>query len=353
MKKALILGFNDRSDFNISQSESLKHCGFEIETKISNKLDIIKYDLYLLNWYENIYGNNIAGIYEFIKKIFIFTILIFLRKKIIFYVHNINPHKKNEIAPNYILSNVLFCVLFFISYRVVILSMNTKDSFKYIKRRLFYIFSYKIFYIPHPNMEYLRKSEVFYNIINNNELRLLYFGQISKYKGVDVLIDAINELKEYPIKLLIAGECSKKIQYEMEKRIKNSNIEISNRYYKNEEVYDLFKQFDLCVFPLDIHSSLNSSSVILSFSMSKTVICPKIATLKDYPENLYITYSYKNQKEHKCILKQKIVHAFKMKKKNKNYFFDLGEKCYIMVREKNSQDVINKAYFTMLEGIVI
>ena len=42
--------------------------------------------------------------------------------------------------------------------------------------------------------------------LNENEKIVLFFGFIRKYKGLDILLDAMNQLKTSAIKLLIAGE---------------------------------------------------------------------------------------------------------------------------------------------------
>jgi glycosyltransferase involved in cell wall biosynthesis len=42
--------------------------------------------------------------------------------------------------------------------------------------------------------------------IGNDEKILLFFGFIRKYKGLDILLDAMQQLKDKPYKLLIAGE---------------------------------------------------------------------------------------------------------------------------------------------------
>jgi len=42
--------------------------------------------------------------------------------------------------------------------------------------------------------------------LNENDKIILFFGFIRKYKGLDILLDAMNHLRNSPIKLLIAGE---------------------------------------------------------------------------------------------------------------------------------------------------
>ena len=62
--------------------------------------------------------------------------------------------------------------------------------------------------------------------------------------------------------------------------------------------------------PLDIKSSLNSGSSVLAFTMGKTVIIPKIGTVRDFPRELMFSYEYENESEHLNALVDKINEAF-------------------------------------------
>jgi glycosyltransferase involved in cell wall biosynthesis len=66
-------------------------------------------------------------------------------------------------------------------------------------------------FVPHPLYdnfgEKIIKEEARRHLgINNEEKILLFFGFIRKYKGLDILFDAMKELKDKPYKLLVAGE---------------------------------------------------------------------------------------------------------------------------------------------------
>ncbi|MES2850086.1 MAG: glycosyltransferase [Bacteroidota bacterium] len=66
-------------------------------------------------------------------------------------------------------------------------------------------------FVPHPLYdnfgEKISKEEARRHLgINNDEKILLFFGFIRKYKGLDILFDAMKELKGKSYKLLVAGE---------------------------------------------------------------------------------------------------------------------------------------------------
>lgn len=66
-------------------------------------------------------------------------------------------------------------------------------------------------FVPHPLYdnfgEKISKAEARKHLgIDNNGRILLFFGFIRKYKGLDILFDAMKELKGKPCKLLVAGE---------------------------------------------------------------------------------------------------------------------------------------------------
>jgi glycosyltransferase involved in cell wall biosynthesis len=66
-------------------------------------------------------------------------------------------------------------------------------------------------FVPHPLYdnfgEKISKQEARAKLgIDSNEKILLFFGFIRKYKGLDILLDAMKLLKDKPFRLLVAGE---------------------------------------------------------------------------------------------------------------------------------------------------
>jgi len=244
MKRVYIFGYSNKSEFTKSQRIALENAGYTMVQKIFNA------DLYLFNWYENVYKDK-KQYTNFLKKIIFLLIIKILNRKVFFYIHNIKPHIKDNLLPNYILSNFLFNLLFIIANKIIIISKKSKYFFD-SRKILFLLFNYKIVYIPHPNMIHLRycqTSKIFEN--SGSSLKMLYFGPILKYKNVELLIDIINSFENLPIKLDIVGVCNNEYYMELIGRIRNKNIHIINKYYQDEELFSLFKQYDICVYPFD------------------------------------------------------------------------------------------------------
>jgi glycosyltransferase involved in cell wall biosynthesis len=83
--------------------------------------------------------------------------------------------------------------------------------------------------------------------------KILFFGLIRKYKGLDVLLRAMPKvLSEVDCQLLVAGEFYDSIE-KYDRIIRECGIQrrvsIENRYIKNEEVSGLFADADVLVMP--------------------------------------------------------------------------------------------------------
>ena len=92
--------------------------------------------------------------------------------------------------------------------------------------------------------------------------RLLFFGKVRRYKGLDVLLAAMPKvLARIDCELLVVGEFYEDVEtyqrligkYGIERR-----VQIVNRYVTNEEVADYFAQVDVLVLP---YTSASQSAV--------------------------------------------------------------------------------------------
>jgi glycosyltransferase involved in cell wall biosynthesis len=81
----------------------------------------------------------------------------------------------------------------------------------------------------------------------NNEVNLLFFGRISTYKGVDILVEAFNKVKQKysNIKLIIAG----KGDLSFLNNINLDKVEIRNYFIEQDEMSFLFTNADLLICP--------------------------------------------------------------------------------------------------------
>lgn len=95
--------------------------------------------------------------------------------------------------------------------------------------------------------------------VQKNEFIIITGGRIDKRKNIHILIDAINDLKSYNIKLIIFGKIDEELKPVIEKYFNNPNILILGWKHTNE-INNLFFASDLAIFP-GTHSVLWEQAV--------------------------------------------------------------------------------------------
>jgi glycosyltransferase involved in cell wall biosynthesis len=114
---------------------------------------------------------------------------------------------------------------------------------------------------------------------------LLFFGYVRKYKGLDLLIDAIPDIiKEIPeIRLLIVGEFYDDPSTYF-KRIKelgvSDYVKLVNKFIPNEEVGKYYQASDLNVLPY--RSATQSGILNVSYGFLKPVLVTNIEGLSEF-----------------------------------------------------------------------
>lgn len=113
--------------------------------------------------------------------------------------------------------------------------------------------------------------------------RILFFGKVRKYKGLDVLLEAMPKaLSAVSCELVIAGEFYDSFD-KYRSRIRELGIEenarIINRYIPNEEVAQFFEQADVLVLP---YISASQSGVArIAFSNALPIIASDAGGLSE------------------------------------------------------------------------
>jgi len=103
---------------------------------------------------------------------------------------------------------------------------------------------------------------------------LLFFGFIRKYKGLDLLIEAFEQLDD-SYQLVIAGECYGSFdEYQMliDKSRLKKNIHVFNTYIGDDEVPLFFSAADVCILPYKSATQSGITSIAFHFDL------PLIAT---------------------------------------------------------------------------
>lgn len=110
---------------------------------------------------------------------------------------------------------------------------------------------------------------------------LLFFGFIRKYKGLDILIEALNDLPE-DIHLIIAGESYDKMDFYtdlIQKLGLNERVHLFNDYIPDEDVKIYFSASDACVLPY--RSATQSGITAIAHHFCVPVIVSDVGGLKE------------------------------------------------------------------------
>ncbi len=123
---------------------------------------------------------------------------------------------------------------------------------------------------------------------DENSKLLLFFGYVRKYKGLDLLIDALAELlkKDSTYKLLAAGEFYDDEKYYRDKveslNLVNS-VKLLNEFIPNEEVAKYFQPSDLVVLPY--RSATQSGILNLAYGFFKPVLVTNVGGLAEFVDD--------------------------------------------------------------------
>lgn len=115
------------------------------------------------------------------------------------------------------------------------------------------------------------------NLQDNTHIKILFLGRIRPYKGVEVLLRAVEGLSKshYKLQLIVAGEG--KIYFDCQS-VRDSLLLI-NRYIDNSEVSALFNASDFVVLPY--RSATQSGILSLSCFFSKPVIATAVGGIPE------------------------------------------------------------------------
>ena len=154
--------------------------------------------------------------------------------------------------------------------------------------------------------EYLRKEVISYFKVSGERVRLLrsgpldilktfspkyivegdyilFFGRISKYKGVDTLLKAYSNIKTPNMKLVIAGKGN--FWFDISSYLDNENIIFINRYIKSEELVGLIRKSKFIITPYT--DATHSAVIMSSFVFNKPVVSTELDGITEVIKNNY------------------------------------------------------------------
>jgi glycosyltransferase involved in cell wall biosynthesis len=189
-------------------------------------------------------------------------------KKIVYIQHNPGEFESGVSAIQNIILEKLEKILINSSDRIFTLSSAVKEEIaKAFKLPLNKIHGFS-FGAHHAVCSGWRHSGFY----KEGVLRLLFFGRILKYKGVDVLTEAYRLMKDenLPIRLTIAGEGT--IDGRLIERIKELGIRLLNYWISDDALCRLLSDTDIIVLPYKKASQSGPASIAVALGI------PAIAT---------------------------------------------------------------------------
>jgi len=233
----------------------LKDKGLRNFQKVVNAIKIIKKENYDL-----IHFNGISGF-------MIYFFLFFRRSKKIWTLHDYVAHTGEENKISFKFQKLL---MKFDVYYI--------QHYKYLQTQLieyYNISENKVFYVPTGILSIFNSFKPEY-LFSKEERYILFFGRISKYKGIDILFSAFNKLsnKSSKFKLIIAGRGNFWFELPL-----NPDIIVLNHYIKTTELVGLIKNSLFIIVPYI--DATHSAVIVTAYAFLKPVIASDVGGLSE------------------------------------------------------------------------
>jgi glycosyltransferase involved in cell wall biosynthesis len=189
-------------------------------------------------------------------------------------IHDPLSHKGEESLKKTIIKYIYSYVI----RNYVFYSKFSQNQFKQTSRNTFYR-TYTAILKPYSYISTIKTT------IQNERKYILYFGRISPYKGIDLLVDAFTSiLSEYPnLELIIAGKGNPDFYANHYLRKKFSNITFLNKYISVLELANLITNAKFIVCPY--REATQSGVLMTAFALNKPVLATNVGAFSEYIVN--------------------------------------------------------------------
>lgn len=198
---------------------------------------------------------------------------ILLRKcKKVVTVHDPVPHEHEELFKIRVMRMV---ILKFIKNIILLNKVQTQEFKKH-----YHIHNAHIYYSRLGNCETLR---LYGNKIESNYRTILFYGRISQYKGIDVLLKSFRIIEPYynDVKLVIAGRGN--FSFDITQYQNDPQIEIINDFISLDDLGSMIKSCEFAVCP---YTSATQSGVVASvLALGKPLIVTNVGGLPSMIED--------------------------------------------------------------------
>ena len=203
----------------------------------------------------------------------------YLGIKTVYTVHNILPHNTGDRFRS------IYTKLYSLCDILIVHTIESSDQLV----NEFNIDKSKVQIVPHGELtidqDEIRNKYKYYQKLEKSKV-VLCFGRISRYKGIENLLDAFTLLANTNTTLLIAGNGDDSYLNELKLRSQSKKIEniiFDNRFIPELELHDLFDIVDLVVFPYT--KITQSGAVLMALSQGKAIICSDLLAFHELLKN--------------------------------------------------------------------
>jgi glycosyltransferase involved in cell wall biosynthesis len=244
--------------------------------KTAKYINSLNPDLIIFDWWNPFFGPALYTISKFLKRE--------LKNKILFITENVISHEGRFIDKYLTKIGLRNSTSFLVLSDVV-----EKDVKLYSKQKPVYKSALPIYdcYILDENPD-LNKIKNELGFIKG-DIILLFFGYVRKYKGLNILIDAMKEVTAFNknVNLLIVGEfydSSEKYYSQIRNLNLSENIKVVEKFVPNEDVGKYYSIADLVVLPY--LEGTQSGVLNIAYGFRKPVIVTDVGGLaEDVIEN--------------------------------------------------------------------
>jgi glycosyltransferase involved in cell wall biosynthesis len=329
---------------------------YEFYTIFSSLRRFFATNIVMLNWFERLGSAPARRLAKLIAKKLIVTALRLTGKKIVYVFHNRVNHEERGNRQSlrfmrYILKN---------ADRIVILC---SESVRYLEeylppeeaRR-------KAFLIPHPDYigayePNVPKLRALVPPLDDTRITFLFTGAVRPYKNIELILEAARNARDLPFRFIVAGRPrTDAYRAGLEKLAEGlDNVTLIMSFLDDDVITALIAESDALILPYDRASSLNSGTVILGFSTSRTVVCPRIGTLSDFSSEVAFAYEYDSAESHLAALTDTLKSIASLGSDAASIRMALrskGEAARAELLEKNSKELVTARYSELLAELV-
>lgn len=240
--------------------------------KTANKIKTEKPDLLIFDWWHPFFSFCHFTISLLVKKQ--------LRNRIVFITENVISHEAHFIDKFLTKIGLLNASSF-----IALSSVVENDLIPFKKNRKIYRSELPIFnYGNSVNQIQLESMKKKFDLSKENKV-LLFFGYVRKYKGLDILIEAISHLIKFDnnFRLIIAGEFYDDVSI-YKKQISSlqldNYIKVVNEFITNEDIANYYHLADAVMLPY--RSATQSAILTVAYSYNKPVVATKVGGLEEF-----------------------------------------------------------------------